>query len=242
MPITHPATATSHSLAQAQARVQVTDDFYLPGSIYAVLFERSVPDSWHWAICVATSNSNAQNSELEGFKFHAKEYLPDVFRFEEPVPIEKLAGKGEAGTVSVVVKIGAYDPSTSFSPEQITQLTSLLKSSIPTDTIPPSDVGIEHRFACRVWFKEAIRVLHRNRLIRCHGGSGPGIGATSATMASGEQVSTRACTDMPSATEGSDSEDPIPVSALEDECKTFARGYVRADGSGIGYCISSVCC
>ncbi|KAJ3713851.1 hypothetical protein C8R42DRAFT_646712 [Lentinula raphanica] len=177
--------------------VSLPSDLPNASSIYAVLFERSVPDSWHWAICVATSNSNTQNSELEGFKFHAKEYLPDVFRFEEPVPIEKLAGRGEAGTVSVVVKIGAYDPSTLFSSEQITQLTSLLKSSIPTDTIPPSDVGIEHR---------------------------PGIGATSATMASGEQVSTRACTDMPSATEGSDSEDPIPVSALEDECKTFARG------------------
>ncbi len=34
-------------------------------------------------------------------------------------------------------------------------------------TIPPSDVDRESAFTCRVWVKQAVRVLAENAIVKC---------------------------------------------------------------------------
>lgn len=67
-----------------------------PGEIYAVLFSRADPGTFHWAICIASDRDNV-------LKLHAKQVSNHWF-FEDPPPSETLT---KSPIVAAVIKMGA---------------------------------------------------------------------------------------------------------------------------------------
>ncbi|KAF9487286.1 hypothetical protein BDN71DRAFT_664049 [Pleurotus eryngii] len=120
------------------------------GDILAVLFSRGDGETFHWAICIATTDKIAR-------KYHAKEPIRDHWFFERPAPSHSIL---TSRTVCAAVKIGRVGPETNLN-----NLEQYL-SQIPME-IPAAEVGFEARFSCRVWFKEAVRRLHQARIINC---------------------------------------------------------------------------
>lgn len=122
-----------------------------PREICTVLYaQRQAADKYHWTICIPYSSTNVK-------KLHAKEDSADSYFYEEPIPDENLAA---SPTVCAVVKLGECT-----SKHTIDYIHDLLRA-IPMQ-LPREDVGKESRFGCRVWWREAVRTLHRNGVIHC---------------------------------------------------------------------------
>ncbi|PIL25237.1 hypothetical protein GSI_13126 [Ganoderma sinense ZZ0214-1] len=116
--------------------------------ICCVLFSRG-DGSFHWAIVVPSSTSNMADV------FHARN--PEGFWEFEQTKVDVSNSKH----VCVVVKIG-----TVTSTDTVGRILQLVQN-IPMG-IPAFEVGrVELTFTCRVWFKQAIRVLHANGILSC---------------------------------------------------------------------------
>ncbi|KAJ6502183.1 hypothetical protein C8R45DRAFT_611629 [Mycena sanguinolenta] len=120
------------------------------GDILAVLFSRTDEGTFHWTICVPISHTVAA-------KFHVRN-TPNDWWFDEPVPDHSIL---HSNTISAAVKIGTIDHNAVTRDD----LTRLLRTV--SMTVPAIDQATEPTFTCRVWFREAIRVLHRNNIINC---------------------------------------------------------------------------
>ncbi|KAJ7209996.1 hypothetical protein GGX14DRAFT_363864 [Mycena pura] len=120
------------------------------GDILAVLFSRSELDTFHWTICVPMSSKVAA-------KYHAKN-SGDFWWFEDPVPLHSIL---TSSTVAAAIKIGTMDP-TYASKDVLRQYLSPISMSTPA-----VDQEKEPRFTCRVWFREAIRILHQAGILTC---------------------------------------------------------------------------
>ncbi|GJE86160.1 hypothetical protein PsYK624_022400 [Phanerochaete sordida] len=121
-----------------------------PREICAVLYAQWQARKYHWAICIPHSSTTVK-------KFHVKESSTGNFSYEEPPPDENLS---VSPAVSVVVKLGECTPK-----HTVDYIHSLLRA-IPMQT-PKEDVAKEPRFSSRVWWKEAVRTLHRHGVIHC---------------------------------------------------------------------------
>ncbi|KAI0093263.1 hypothetical protein BDY19DRAFT_922981 [Irpex rosettiformis] len=138
-PISPPSLSTLTSSFVAQIVLH-------PPSIYATLFLRG-DGTFHWAICVSVDDSNAT-------KMH-------VTNLSGGWVYEKIMDSiVKSQTACVAVKIGELSSTRDIEP------VSNLLENIPM-LIPTIDQSIEERFTCRVWFKEAIRVLTANGIISC---------------------------------------------------------------------------
>ncbi|KAM5544230.1 hypothetical protein V8D89_001890 [Ganoderma adspersum] len=119
-------------------------------SICGVLFSRA-NGTFHWAIVIPSNNSDhaeilhANNPVEAGGRWSFQRKTHDVYA---------------SRTACIIVKIGTLTATNT-----IERITNLLEG-IPM-AIPLADRTIEPRFTCRVWFKEAIRVLARNGVLTC---------------------------------------------------------------------------
>ncbi|KAH6894972.1 hypothetical protein BKA70DRAFT_791071 [Coprinopsis sp. MPI-PUGE-AT-0042] len=121
------------------------------GDISIALLGRSMPGEYHWAICPAYDDTKA-------YKVHAKQVSSHWF-FEDPPVFEDLI---KSDIITADVKIGALK---STDQSDFDAVVDLLRQ-IPMET-PEIDQGVEPKFTCRVWLREAVRVLHRNGYIEC---------------------------------------------------------------------------
>ncbi|KAI0787360.1 hypothetical protein C8Q74DRAFT_1366261 [Fomes fomentarius] len=117
-----------------------------PSSLYCILFSRG-DGTFHWTICASVDASNA-------VKMHATN-VQGGWVYEK-----KMHNVIKSQTACIAVKIGELSSSA-----DIERVSSILEN-IPM-SIPSVDQSIEHRFTCRVWFKEAARVLTTNGIISC---------------------------------------------------------------------------
>lgn len=121
-----------------------------PYEVLAVLFGRAEPGTFHWSICIPISPRHA-------IKLHAKSVGNDHWFFEsDTLPQEDLES---SPIIAVAVRLGQ------LLPEDLENVVQLLKA-IPM-VIPEVDQAVEGRFTCRVWFKEAVRVLNQAGYVRC---------------------------------------------------------------------------
>ncbi|KAF7298321.1 hypothetical protein MKEN_01356600 [Mycena kentingensis (nom. inval.)] len=124
------------------------------GDILVVVFSRMEAHTLHWTICVPTTPAQAA-------KYHAKQ-SGDNWWFDYSdtagVPLHSLL---TSQTISASIKIGTIAPGKVH--KEV--LTEYLKP-IPM-AVPAIDVQREAKFTCRVWFREAIRVLNKKGLIQC---------------------------------------------------------------------------
>ncbi|KAJ7900725.1 hypothetical protein B0H14DRAFT_3123798 [Mycena olivaceomarginata] len=120
------------------------------GDILAVLFSRSDIDTFHWTICVPINSTEAA-------KYHAKN-SGDNWWFEDPVPRHSIL---DSKLVSASIKIGSLELNvvTKDILRDILQPISMV--------VPAVDHAREPKFTCRVWFREAVRVLHEARVLNC---------------------------------------------------------------------------
>ncbi|KAG0143839.1 hypothetical protein CROQUDRAFT_660731 [Cronartium quercuum f. sp. fusiforme G11] len=154
-------------------------------NIYLTIHIRpsSFPPRYHWGIFIPHPHIPASNSSLEPGPSHStsgpsygapgSSYSPPVaergvnfhvvdhprapyWRFEADFNYNLNA----SAYVAAAIIIGQLNGT------NIQHIHGLL-SAIPIDVIPPEDVGIEQMFTCRVWIREAIRVLHRAGIIQC---------------------------------------------------------------------------
>ncbi|GBE80526.1 hypothetical protein SCP_0302410 [Sparassis crispa] len=116
-----------------------------PGGIYAGLFRRG-DGTFHWTIIISQDAGHVVN------KFHATEDSRG-WRFEY-----SLHTIVRSVSACAVVKIGTLS-----SNRLVGDIHTLLKD-IPMQT-PVAD--LPQSFSCRIWFKEAVRVLSNNGIIRC---------------------------------------------------------------------------
>lgn len=140
-----------------------------PREICAVLYAQWQARKYHWAICIPHSSTTVK-------KFHAKESSTGNFSYEEPPPDENLS---VSPAVSVVVKLGTSRATSrairlshalrhigECTPKHTVDYIHSLLRAIPMQT-PKEDVAKEPRFSSRVWWKEAVRTLHRHGVIHC---------------------------------------------------------------------------
>ncbi|KAH9830498.1 uncharacterized protein C8Q71DRAFT_368342 [Rhodofomes roseus] len=113
------------------------------GGIYAGLFSRR-DGTFHWTVMVPLNDTVCE-------KFHATEDS-NGWRYEH-TPHTVVTSR----TACVVVKIAQLNNLT------IEYLDRLL-STIPMETLP-ADQG--QQFTCRIWFREAIRRLHKAGVLQC---------------------------------------------------------------------------
>ncbi|KII92218.1 hypothetical protein PLICRDRAFT_172333 [Plicaturopsis crispa FD-325 SS-3] len=122
-----------------------------PNAICGGLFSRA-DDTFHWAITLPSSDGSAV--------------------IWTPSTIWEVAGTGSTkcssrstapaptGTLCVLVQFGRFTQANT-----VDSIDRLFKS-IP-QIIPAVDQAEEPVFSCRVWFKEAVRVLNANGIVRC---------------------------------------------------------------------------
>ncbi|KAH8116605.1 hypothetical protein DFH11DRAFT_1221789 [Phellopilus nigrolimitatus] len=108
----------------------------------------SVPPRFHWIFYVA------QPSGVGGTKMHAIQ----AFGEYEFAAVDYTLETSQSITHAAV--IGHLQHHT------LGQLRALLEQ-IPLNAVPPADVGIEPRFGCRVWIREALRRMHAAGIISC---------------------------------------------------------------------------
>ncbi|KAJ7898815.1 hypothetical protein B0H14DRAFT_2331938 [Mycena olivaceomarginata] len=97
-----------------------------------------------WAICVPINSKEAA-------KYHAKN-AGGKWLFEDPVPLNSII---KSRTISAAIKIG----------KNITELGDHLEPV--SMSIPVIDQAREPEFNCRVWFREAVRVLDQAEILQC---------------------------------------------------------------------------
>lgn len=116
--------------------------------VYAALYTNEHGKSWHWAIYFHRFHYPSPNIEISGYKMHATNtYGPWQY---ERTDQDILS----THTLTTITKIGAiHDLQWG-----VEFLETYLKA-IPM-SIPRVDELYEKAFTCRVWFREAIRVLH----------------------------------------------------------------------------------
>ncbi|KAL1659960.1 hypothetical protein EV122DRAFT_253083 [Schizophyllum commune] len=117
-----------------------------PAALYCILFSRG-DGTFHWTIGAAVDTANA-------LKMHATN-VQGGWAYEK-----KMHNIIKSQTACVAVKIGQLS-----STDVIDRVSSTLER-IPM-SIPSIDQSIERVFTCRVWVKEAVRVLAANGFISC---------------------------------------------------------------------------
>ncbi|TFY72336.1 hypothetical protein EVG20_g669 [Dentipellis fragilis] len=118
------------------------------GSIYGALFSRG-DGKFHWALVVPLESDTGQDA----VKMHATNLGTGVWRYvREP---------DKSPNLCVVVKLGETSPLQNM----VDYIDDLLKN-IPM-LVPEEDMIMEDTFTCRVWFKEAVRVLAANGIVKC---------------------------------------------------------------------------
>ncbi|KAK7454081.1 hypothetical protein VKT23_011592 [Stygiomarasmius scandens] len=115
------------------------------GKIYATIFVAA--SGFHYTLSLMMNKTTAK-------KLHARELSPGNFVFE--AANQTIA---QSNSLCVALEIGSMS---SYSVEQIIQLLQ----SIPM-VLPECDVQTDGRFRCRVWLKQALRVLNLNGIIKC---------------------------------------------------------------------------
>ncbi|KAI0370005.1 hypothetical protein BV20DRAFT_966989 [Pilatotrama ljubarskyi] len=121
-----------------------------PNTIYAALYWRA-DGKYHWALIVADTTTSGQ-------KLHATNLdHPEVWcyandAFDVSTEWKPLVILGHIGAVS---NVGAGEGSS--------KVDELLRT-IPLET-PECDAP--HPFTCRIWFREAIRVLSTHGMVSC---------------------------------------------------------------------------
>ncbi|KAJ7734717.1 hypothetical protein B0H14DRAFT_2543292 [Mycena olivaceomarginata] len=120
------------------------------GDILAVLFSSFAIDTFHWAICVPINNKEAA-------KYHANN-TGGKWLFEDPVPLHSII---KSRTISAAVKIGSLEPNVSGK--------DILRDHLEpvSMSIAVIDQAREPEFNCRVWFREAVRVLDQAGILQC---------------------------------------------------------------------------
>lgn len=132
-------------------------------NIYLTIHIRpaSYPDRYHWGIFVPHppySSLTQSNSEECGVNFHVIDYSqPPYWRYEA----DYNYNLNSSAYVAAAIGIGRLRRGMS-----VDRLHQLL-SRIPMDLVPNQDLGNEPGFTCRVWVREAIRVLDRAGIIQC---------------------------------------------------------------------------
>lgn len=127
-------------------------------NIYLTIHIRpgSFPPRYHWGIFIPHPPSNSIGIE-RGVNFHMVDHVrAPYWRFEADFNYNL----NDSAYVAAAIVIGQLRRS---SIEQIHQLLY----QIPIDVVPIEDIDSENTFSCRVWIREAIRVLHRAGIIRC---------------------------------------------------------------------------
>ncbi|KAI0784703.1 hypothetical protein C8Q75DRAFT_723927 [Abortiporus biennis] len=113
------------------------------GNIYACLFSRG-DGTFHWAIVIPKLDG-------ECMKYHA---VSDDKPWRYVCASDNLQ---KDIRVCVVVKLGVFANRTY---KEIDEFLKQIPMKAPPDDLP-------QRFTCRIWFKEAIRVLNKRGVIRC---------------------------------------------------------------------------
>ncbi|KAK0460309.1 hypothetical protein IW261DRAFT_1636312 [Armillaria novae-zelandiae] len=115
------------------------------GEIYVTAFFSTALDSFHYALSIMMDPFQCK-------MLHARELWPDHFVFED-----KENSLTSSATLCIALKIGdmRYDTL-----EQVTALLQAIPMALPNG-------ATDQRFDCRVWLKEAIKVLNNQGVLRC---------------------------------------------------------------------------
>ncbi|KAI0354728.1 hypothetical protein OH77DRAFT_487112 [Trametes cingulata] len=117
-------------------------------AIYAALYWRA-DGKYHWALVVADTTTSGQ-------KLHATNLdNPEVWRYaNDPFDVST-----EWKPLVILAQLGAA-PDASGSSSKIDDLLRTIPLTTP-------DCDAPHPFTCRIWFREAIRVLGKHSMVFC---------------------------------------------------------------------------
>ncbi|KNZ54601.1 hypothetical protein VP01_2903g3 [Puccinia sorghi] len=130
-------------------------------NIYATIHLRPGfrPIRFHWTIFIPHPPSGTQRSSSSGVKFHVIDMSRDPFWAYE---VDWNFNLQDCLSVGAAVVIGRLRR-----PWGAREIHELLSTRVPPNVIPQCDRGRETRFSCRVWVKEAIRMLDYCGVLQC---------------------------------------------------------------------------
>ncbi|KAI0672552.1 hypothetical protein C8Q78DRAFT_990949 [Trametes maxima] len=121
-----------------------------PAALYCIWFSRGLGDgTFHWAIGASADTAHV-------VKMHATN-LQGGWVYEK-----KTENIVESQTACVAVKIGQLSSDWTDVVDRVSNILEQIPMAIPS-----VDQSIERVFTCRVWLKEAVRVLAANGFIYC---------------------------------------------------------------------------
>ena len=124
--------------------------------IYAALYTNNPGYDWHWAIYFHHNHLDAKGRPVPGYKLHAtNRFGPWQFECADQDLLT-------SSTLITVARIGSVADST----WGVEFLLEYLRN-IPM-RVPAADQEHEREFSCRLWFREAIRILNYAQVfVRC---------------------------------------------------------------------------
>lgn len=132
----------------------------VPEIILALDFnDRRIPN-FHWFLFIPDHDISGKTAVQSGHKIHAKidQSVRDTRRWVfESTPFNLATSTSSLATAAV---IGHFEYGKTFR-----DLERLL-ARVPL-SVPYADVGREKEFTCRVWIRQALRVMHAAGLIYC---------------------------------------------------------------------------
>ncbi|MBW0481653.1 hypothetical protein O181_021368 [Austropuccinia psidii MF-1] len=121
------------------------------------------PIRFHWTLFVPhppiVDPVSGEQRITTGVKYHAKEIACEPFWAYE---VDWNFNLADCLSIGVAVVIGRLS-----SPWTTSMIDELLSTQVPLTFIPELDLHRERRYTCRVWLREAIRVLNFHGAIQC---------------------------------------------------------------------------
>lgn len=124
-------------------------------ALYAALFEQDPENSWHWGLYLHHEHKGASGTLISGYKMHvSNEHGAWQYAcLSDSVPA--------SFALTIMAKIGAIHPDW-----DVQFLDEYLKV-IPM-SVPDIDRHVESTFTSKVWFRQAVRVLHNEQFsVKC---------------------------------------------------------------------------